>query len=605
MILEHEPIQAKPYRPPKRERRRKRPSAPRFRGAGLAILILALITAGAWYAMEQAQLISFETDPATATVHLESPHMMMNGQALLWRGQHVANVEAEGHHPRQIEFQAGGDAPRTVQVTLDPLPGKLRVSTTPETEGEVRVDGEHAGKIGEILEDFSPGRHVVQVSVEGFEMHRQTVEIEGYGQLTEIEISLQKVAEPALLTISSTPEAADILIDGTWRGRTPKRVVLTPGAKVEVALLFPGHTPDRQTLELKSGRQNHAVTLTPRLGALELWPMPANATVRIGGQVELRRQLQLTQRTHTVEVSAPGYVTKKYTVVPHPDTPKQLFAVLQSQAKVEQSRRQKHEQDLGLVFVEFQPRDSFELATTRRRIPVRLTRPFAIMDKEVTNALYRRYRAEHDSGEVFGKRLGRPSQPVVRISWADAALFANWMSGRAGVAPFYRVRDGKIVGFDAQATGYRLPSEAEWVWLTRSGKRYAWGDFMPPPDRFGNLADASASDIVQPTLEGYNDGYAVSADVGSFPPSGQGLYDLPGNVAEWMHDVFLDKLRVSARPETERVNPLGEASGRFYVIRGFSWRDGGRKELSLNNRRYDRDPKDDVGFRLAYYLDKP
>ena len=131
MILEHEPIQAKPYRPPKRERRRKRPSVPRFRGAGLAILILALMTAGAWYAMEQAQLISFETDPATATVHLESPHVMVNGQALLWRGRHVANVEAEGHYPRQIEFQAGGDAPRTVQVTLDPLPGKLRVSHDP------------------------------------------------------------------------------------------------------------------------------------------------------------------------------------------------------------------------------------------------------------------------------------------------------------------------------------------------------------------------------------------------------------------------------------------------------------------------------------------
>jgi len=167
------------------------------------------------------------------------------------------------------------------------------------------------------------------------------------------------------------------------------------------------------------------------------------------------------------------------------------------------------------------------------------------------------------------------------------------------------VRDGRVEGFDANATGYRLPSEAEWVWLTRSEKRYAWGDFMPPPNRFGNLADASAADIVQPVLKGYNDRHAVSADAGSFPPSARGLYDLPGNVAEWMHDVFLNKLRISARPEAERINPLGEASGRYYVIRGFGWRDSGRKELSLSNRRYDRDPKDDVGFRLAYYLDSP
>ena len=358
-------------------------------------------------------------------------------------------------------------------------------------------------------------------------------------------------------------------------------------------------------MKLKSGRRNHAATLIPRTGVLELWPNPANATVRIDGQVELQRQLRLPQRAHTVEVSAPGYVSKKYVVVPHPDAPKQLFAVLLSQAKAEYSKRRKHEQELGMTFIEFQPRESFEITTTRRQIPVRLTRPFAIMDKEVTNALYQRFQAGHDSGEALGKRLDRASQPVVRVGWAEAASFANWVSKQAGIAPFYRVRDGKIVGFDASATGYRLPSEAEWVWLTHSRKRYAWGDFMPPPNRFGNLADATAADIVQPVLEEYNDGYAVSADVGSFPPSARGLYDLPGNVAEWMHDVFLDKLRISARPETERVNPLGEASGRYYVIRGFGWRDGGRKELSLNNRRYDRDPRDDVGFRLAYYLDTP
>lgn len=605
MILDHEPVPARPYQPPKRKRRRKRSPQLRFRGTGLVVFLLALLTAGGWYAAEQAQLIAFETDPAEATVHIASPHVMVGGQALFWRGRHTADVAAEGYHSRRVEFEAGGDAPRTVQVTLDPLPGRLRVSTIPATEGEVRVDGERVGKVGETLEDLSPGPHAVQVSAEGFKMHRQTVEIEGYGRLTEVEVALKKVTEPALLAISSAPEAADILINGTWRGRTPKRVALTPGTEVEVALLLPGHVPNRQTVKLKSGRQGHAATLIPRTGVLELWPNPANATVRIDGRVELQRQLQLPQQAHTVEVSAPGYITKKYVVVPHPDAPKQLFAVLQSQAKVEHSRRRRHEQDLGLAFVEFQPREPFEITTTRRRIPVRLTRPFAIMDREVTNALYQRYKAGHDSGEVLGKRLDRPSQPVVRVGWTDAALFANWMSEQAGVSPFYRVRDGRVEGFDAASTGYRLPSEAEWVWLTRSEKRYAWGDFMPPPNRFGNLADASAADIVQPVLEGYNDGYAVSADVGSFPPSARGLYDLPGNVAEWMHDVFLDKLRISGRPETERVNPLGEASGRHYVIRGFGWRDGGRKELSLSNRRYDRNPRDDVGFRLAYYLDAP
>ena len=610
MIPEHETIQARSYQPPdqdqppERQRRRKR-SSPRFRGAGLAVLLLALLAAGSWYVAERTWLVGFETEPAEATVRIESPHVMIGERALLWRGRHAANVTAEGHHPRQVEFKADGDAPHTVRVALDPLPGKLRVSTVPETEGEIEVDGERAGKVGETLEGLSPGAHVVRISAEGFESRQRTVEIEGYGRLTEIEVPLRKTIAPALLAISSEPKAADILIDGAWRGQTPKRMEFPPDSKVEVVVMLPGHAPDRQTLTLRSGRRNHAVTLAPRAGALELWPDPANAMVRIDGRVETRRQVRLPQRAHAIEISAPGYVTKKYVIVPHPDAPKQLFATLQSQARAERLQRQKRERDLGLTFIEFRPRESFEIATTRRRIPVRLTRAFAIMDKEVTNALYQRYRSRHGSGEVLSERLDRPNQPVVRVGWTDAALFANWMSEQAGLSPFYREQSGKIVGFDASSTGYRLPSEAEWVWLTRSGERYAWGDSLPPPSRFGNLADASASDIVQPVLEGYDDGHAVSADVGSFPPSARGLYDLPGNVAEWMHDVFLDRLRISARPETERVNPLGEASGRYYVIRGFGWRDAGRKELSLNDRRYDREPRDDVGFRLAYYLDAP
>ena len=603
MILEHEPVYARPYRPSEPEGSRKRRKPPRLRGVALALLLLAV--GGAWYATEHMQLIGFEVDPVDATVRIESPHMMLGDRALLWRGRHIAKAEAEGYRSRQVEFEAHREAPRTVQISLEPLPGRLRVSARPHVEGEIWMEGKRAGKIGETVESLPPGRQAFEVRAKGFETHRQEIEIEGHDRLAEIEVTLKKLADPALLAIASTPEGADVLVNGTWRGRTPKRVMMAPGERVDVTLLLPGHRPDRHALTLKPGQQSHTATLVPRTGMIELWPTPTNATVRVDGQVEPQRQLKLSQQAHTIEVSAPGHTPEKYVVVPHPDAPKQLFAVLQSQAKAEQSRRQKYEHDLGLAFVAFRPRESFEITTTRRRIPVRLTRPFAIMDKEATNALYQRYRAGHDSGEVFGKRLDRPSQPVVRINWADAALFANWLSEQAGVSPFYRVRDGRIEGFDASATGYRLPSEAEWVWLTRSGKRYAWGDSVPPPNRFGNLADASAADIVQPVLEGYNDGHAVSADVGSFPASAQGLYDLPGNVAEWMHDVFLDKLQVSAQPEAERVNPLGEASGRYYVIRGFGWRDGGRKELSLVNRRYDREPRDDVGFRLAYYLDAP
>ncbi len=604
MILDHEPISTRPYRPPGERAPRKRPPRLRLRRIAAATLALAALAGSAWLVAERIHLVGFETDPIEATARVEGPHVMVGEKALLWSGRHVVDVSAEGHRSRRVEFEAE-TARGVVRVTLDPLPGKLRVSTTPETDGEVLVDGERAGKVGETLEGLAPGIHVARVRAEGFEEARRTVEVEGYGRLTEIEIPLSEVVAPATLAVASAPEGADILIDGAWKGRAPKRFRFAPGAEVEVVVALPGHVPNSRTLKLASGPREHAVTLTPRDGSLDLRPNPANATVRVNGRIETRRQLRLPQKAHVIEVSAPDYLPGKYTVTPHPEEPKILSAVLRSRTEAERDRRSKRERDLGLVFVEFRPYESFEIATTRRRVPVRLTRPFAIMDKEVTNELFLKFRSAHESGEVLGERLDRASQPVARVSWADAALFANWMSERAGIAPFYRTRDGKVEGFDSSATGYRLPSEAEWVWLTRSERRYAWGDFLPPPNRFGNLADASATAIVQPTLEGYDDGHAASAEVGSFPPSRRGLYDLPGNVAEWVHDVFLERLRISAGRELERVNPLGEASGPHHVIRGFGWRDASRKELSLTHRRYGRGPRDDVGFRLAHYLEAP
>ena len=603
MILEHEPVSAQPYQPATQPPSPAHPRRPNWRGLVLALLLLP--AAGAWFLIERLHLFNFETDPPQMTIEISDWHMPLGSQILLWQGPHIANASAPGYHPAQVEFKAAPDAPRTVRIRLDPLPGRLRVTTVPEAEGEIWVAGESAGKIGEVLDGLEPGPHDIEVRAEGFEGHRQEVQIEGRNQLLDVEVALKEIAKPALLAIATDPESADILVDGEWRGQSPQKLTLTPGETVEIAVLSPGFTPSRKTLKLETGTQTHSVTLVPRTGTVELWPTPTNATVRIDGKAETRRQLQLAQRPHTIEISAPNHLSQKHIVVPHPDAPQKLIATLQSRAQAEQNTRMEFERKLDLVFVPFRPRESFGITTTRRRIPVRLTRPFAIMDKEVTNGLYERYQALHDSGQVAGHKLNRPSQPVVNVTWMDAAQFANWMSEQAGIAPFYRMQEGRVTGFDASATGYRLPSEAEWVWLTRGEGRFAWGDDTTPPDRFGNLADASAGDVVQPVLAEYNDGHPVSADVGSYTPSPRGLYDLPGNVAEWMHDVFLDKLRISLKAEPERANPLGEASGRFYVIRGFSWRDAKRKELSLVNRRYDQKARDDVGFRLAHYLNVP
>lgn len=122
---------------------------------------------------------------------------------------------------------------------------------------------------------------------------------------------------------------------------------------------------------------------------------------------------------------------------------------------------------------------------------------------------------------------------------------------------------------------------------------------MPPKDKSGNYADLSAAPIIGRIISEYNDNYVVSAPVGSYTPNSKGIYDLGGNVAEWVHD-FYDV--VASSNGDAGFDPLGPDTGEHHVIKGSSWAHGTVTELRLSYRDYGTEPRTDVGFRLARYL---
>ncbi len=158
----------------------------------------------------------------------------------------------------------------------------------------------------------------------------------------------------------------------------------------------------------------------------------------------------------------------------------------------------------------------------------------------------------HDSkGNIL--HSGDYQHPVIHVSWDDAMAYCAWLSRTTGQT-------------------CRLPTEAEWEYAAGNGAkhtRFSWGPKPPGKKKVGNLADRAALSVISDTevFPKYDDGYAYTAPVGSFPPNKLGLYDMTGNVWEWCHDWYSDDYY----DQSPAVDPTGPASGDKRVWRGGSW----------------------------------
>ncbi len=157
---------------------------------------------------------------------------------------------------------------------------------------------------------------------------------------------------------------------------------------------------------------------------------------------------------------------------------------------------------------------------------------------------------------------GNPENlPVALVSWHGAASYCNWLSQLEGYPPPYDYANWLCNDHNPYgAEGYRLPTEAEWEYVTQyEGRRnYPWGDEDPSCSRF-NGCIFQFSYTVECT--------GNSCQVGLYPPApySTGLYDMAGNLQEWCNDWH------SELGNDPQANPVGPVTGADHSVRGCSW----------------------------------
>ena len=517
--------------------------------------------------------------------------------------QHRGEISVEG---REIEQQ--------FEVELEPAWAEVSLGSEPPG-AELLVDGESVGQtplVAEILQ----GQRSLTLRLPRHKAWQQSLALTA-GATLQLPLVYLEPAD-GLVFIESNPSGASVTVGGEFKGLTPLEVSLPPGQRHEFTLIREGYRSSREQLDIRADQQHDLkVDLEPVLAPVRVQAEPADAELYVDGELigPANQTVELLAASQTIEIRSNGYVPYSTEFIPRPGLDQIIRANLRSleQARLENIAVVNNAADQTMKL--FFPRgQSFTMGSSRReagRRPnetlreVRLERPFYLAETETTNEQFRQFDPEHSSGTNAGMTLDNGSQPVVRVSWQQAALFCNWLSEQDSLAPFYLLSSGRVTGFDPDSGGYRLPTEAEWAWATRvdpdgNSLRYPWGDALPPPPRSGNFADTSARSFLTSVMRDYNDGEAVTAPVANFPPNHRGLYDLAGNVAEWMHDYY-GSVGLSGTVPTD---PLGAGTGESHTIRGSSWAHASITEMRLSYRDFGTEARYDVGFRVARYLDE-
>ena len=509
--------------------------------------------------------LRIETDPPGAMVILgdrmqKSPTVFDSVEA----GTYPMRIMLAGYDP--VETQVKSTSPPGV-FRLQRSTGTLALGVEPAGPADFELlDGENVirrGPLPATLAGVPTGTYAVAAH-RGGRTVRQSVDVD-----REKPASATMVFALGHVRVASDPSGAEIFIGGSSQGRAPLALELPVGQQ-ELRARYGNWPESAQTINvLPDG--NPPVAFAFHTGSVKITSAPAGATVIGGGEPLGQTPLRIDEVSPgpiRYELRMAGYQQAFVTGTVAPGG--QTFLATRLDRKRSPEPGQPWENSLGMKFI--------SLGSIH----------FSVWDTRVSD--YAAYCAATGNPARKPDFSQTPSDPVVLVSWNDAEAFCKWLTQK-------EIQEGAL----EEGQFYRLPTDAEWSAADglppeggatpeeRDGKMrglFPWGGSWPPPPGSGNFADESASRKGGAIIQGYKDGWMATSPAGSFLPNKLGLYDMSGNVWQWVEDGY--------RKETANTRDWG-------VLRGGSWGTSSRSELESCYRYVvDRNDSDVIyGFRCV------
>lgn len=528
-------------------------------------------------------------------------------------GVHQLRLVQERYLPLEQQLTvSGGGREQVVDAQLLASWGTVVLTTEP-AGAMVLHNGQQLG-LTPITVELVAGPVALGLTKKGFA--RTDLELDVVAGQTMTPDPILLVPAPATVHFRSVPVGATVSLNGHFAGTTPVTLSLPSGEQQEIRLQRSGYASSLLKRSFPpEGREDVTVKLKPLYGTILLTTDPVHAMLLIDGKKygPATGRLRLTTRKHQLTVEADGFLSVRKIVVPEQDVVQRVDIHLhRKEEAIGTTSGVVPKKDgkmiaLGPVTMEMGAgrREPGRRANEQERT-VHLSKVFLLAVSPVTNAEYRHFKPGHRSGRVRQQTLDGDNQPVVNVRWGDAARYCNWLSAKEGLPLFYREQGQHMVTVQPLTTGYRLPTEAEWSFAARLAGRqvpakYPWQGKFPPKEVVGNFGDEAGRALLPSIIRGYNDGFPVTAPVGSFKKNPGGFFDLGGNVSQWCHDWYTPYSGPGAQ-KVQQEDTMGPDRGTHHVVRGSSWRDSTITTLRLSYRGYSKVAKNDIGFRIARYV---